>query len=152
MKNNILNFYDKRGKVYFGNINNFDSVDAYIYLFCTTYSHNVPEGTLLTPELAPSFDLLLQKKAWLDKGVFEKCFEEFKYKYIEEMNRREDYVRAIEKIEEYIRAGKKVVLFDDCNLDKYCHLQILKDYLKNKGYRVENIRNYPSTYAYLQRW
>lgn len=152
--NNIINFTKKRGKLYFGNENNWNDVDAHIYLFCTTHSNKVPEGSIQVEELAPSIELLLQKKAWLDKGIFNQKYDEFKKMYIKETKNRDDFQKALNRIKKLAEDGKEIVLFDDCGLGEYCHLNILKDIIKKEGYRVCEIKGLKKTddpYS-LMRW
>jgi uncharacterized protein YeaO (DUF488 family) len=137
---NIIDFTKQRGKFYFGTLNNWNEVDAHIYLFCTTHSNEVPEGSILVDELAPSIELLLQKKAWLDKGIFEKKYDEFKKAYIEDSESSAGYQKALDRIKKLAEDGKEIVLFDDCGLGDYCHLSILKDIIKKEGYRVCEIK------------
>ena len=137
---NIIDFAKKRGKIYFGTINNWNEIDAHIYLFCTTHSKEVPEGSIVVEELAPSIELLLQKKAWLDKGLFDQRYDKFKEMYIKETENREDFQKALIRIKKLAEDGKEIVLFDDCGLGEYCHLNILKDIMKKEGYRVGEIK------------
>lgn len=150
----VINFSLQKGKFYFGNINNYYNVDADIYLFCTTESPSIPDGTILVEQLAPSLDLYIQKKAWMDKGMLSDKYDEFKDLYLSEMNEREDYQKALNRIMEMAREGKSIVLFDDCDNNKYCHLNILKDELSNKGYRVDTIKDSNKSYDPLShiRW
>lgn len=137
----LIDFNIKRGKFYFGTFENYSNVDADLYIFATPYSNTIPDGTILVEQLAPSIDLSLQKKAWLDKGLFREKYEEFKEMYIKEINEREDYKKALNRIIELAKEGKKIVLFDNCSLGEFCHLNILKEILKNEGYRVQDIKN-----------
>ena len=142
---NLIDLNIKRGKFYFGTFENYSDIDANLYIFATTHSNTIPDGTILVEQLAPSLDLLIQKKAWLDKGIFTDKYELFKEMYIKEMYEREDYQKAMNRIMEMTREGKKIVLFDDCYLGTFCHLNILKEELKNKGYRVEDIKKTSKT-------
>lgn len=137
--NNIINLADRRGKIFIGTIDNYDTIDANLYLFCTTYSNTVPDGTILVDQLAPSFNLFLEKRAWIEKNVLADKFVDFQEKYLSEMHTRDDYILALDKIREFIREGKNIVLFDNCNLGNLCHLHILKDVLIKEGFRVEVI-------------
>lgn len=142
---NIIDFNLKRGKFYFGTFENYYEVDAQLYIFATTHSNTIPDGTLLVEQLAPSLDLLIQKKAWLDKGIFEEKFDKFREMYLEEIYNRSDYQKAMNRIMELAREGKKIVLFDNCNLGELCHLNILKEELNKKGYKVEDIKKKATT-------
>jgi uncharacterized protein YeaO (DUF488 family) len=135
----LISFENLKGKMFFGTIDNYDEIDAHLYLFCTTHSSNVPDGSILVEQLAPSIDLLYLKKAWLDKGIFTEKYNEFKEQYLQELESREECQKAVQVVMDRIREGKDIVLFDDCNLGKYCHLFILKDYFAKKGFRVEAI-------------
>ena len=135
----LLNFENLKGKLYFGTIDNFNEIDAHLYLLCTTHSSDVPDGCILVEQLAPSLDLLYLKKAWLEKNVFSEKFSEFKKLYLAEIESRVDFQKAINVVIDRIREGKDIVLFDDCNLGKYCHLTILKSYFIERGFRAETI-------------
>ncbi|MBO8160649.1 MAG: hypothetical protein H0Z24_03350 [Thermosipho sp. (in: Bacteria)] len=131
----------RRGKIYIGTIENYHLADAHINLFCTTYSPNIPEDAIYADQLAPSFELFLKKKAWLDDKVFKLNYHIFKNEYLEEIKNRRDFRRGLDELEYNIAKGKRIVLFDNCKLGSYCHLFILKDVLKKEGYKVHVISN-----------
>ena|SRR5690554_1235845 len=139
----VIQFNKKRGKIYITSIEHIYDTPGDLFLFCTTYSNNVPEGTYIVEQLSPSFDLLFKKKVWLDKGIFKSGFEEYRKLYLEELKQRIDTKEYLEKLEHLIAEGKEIVLFDNCYLKEYCHLNILKDFLINKhGFRVEVVPKY----------
>lgn len=131
----------KKGKIYIATHKNYFYIDADLYLLCTTYTDKVPDGTLLVEELSPSFKLYLIKKALLKKRQFVNRYNEFVSAYRKEIASRKDYIKALERLTSFIEDGKKVVLFDDCNLKEYCHLNILGQELIEMGYKVDFFNN-----------
>jgi hypothetical protein len=127
----------KKGNIFIGSKDNYFFIDADLYYLCTTYANNVPEGTVLKQELSPSFKLFLEKQALLNDNIFVQRYSYFASAYISEINTRSDCIQAICELESLLKQGKKIVLFDDCCLKEYCHLNILGRVLINKGFKVE---------------
>jgi len=132
----VINLSTKRGKIYIADIETFNEIDADLYIYATTYATDIPEGTVHVEQFAPSYDLFIQKNAWIDKGVFKNRFQEFVERYIKEINQRKETQKALNRLEELIGKGLDIVLFDDCYLYEYCHLQVFKKVLKERGFRV----------------
>jgi len=132
----VIDLSSKRGKIYIADIDNYNEIEADLYIYCTTYATDVPQGTIHADQLAPSYELYIQKNTWIDKGVFRDRISDFKDRYMQEITTREDYSNAIERLRELLSKGLDIVLFDDCYLGDYCHLQVLKEYLKEIGFRV----------------
>lgn len=128
----VIEFRRKYKGIFITSIEYIYDVPGDVFLFCTTYSKDAPDGTYIAKELSPSFNLLFKKKMWLDKGIFRDRFDEYRKLYLEELKQREDTREYIEKLKGIIEEGKEVVLFDNCYLKKYCHLNILKQYLEKE--------------------
>lgn len=137
--NNVINLFDKKGKIYIRNIHNYQDVKANLYVLCSTYSSEIPEGVIHSDELAPSFSLFLKKKAWIEKGEFKNRFIEFKELYLKELEDKKDFDKAINKLRSLVNRNKNVVLFDDCNLGSFCHINILGEYLSENGFNVVSL-------------
>lgn len=137
--NKIINLSDKRGKIYICDINNYQDIKANLYVLCTTYTSEIPEGVISSDELAPSFSLFLKKKAWIEKGEFRDRFMEFRELYLKELDNKKDFHMAINKLRSLVNKNKNIVLFDDCNLGIFCHLNILGEYLSANGFNIVSI-------------
>ena len=139
--NNVIELSKKRGKIYLADIDTFDDIEADLYIYCTTYADNVPNGSIHAEQLAPSYELFIEKSAWIDKGMYKDRFEDFRILYKRELTTRKDSIRGIIQLKDFISSGMNIVLFDDCSLGNLCHLQVLKDYLKESGFRVFSYKN-----------
>ena len=87
------------------------------------------------------YQLFLMKKALLEKKQLSDRFDEFALAYKKEIHSRKDFDKALSRLEYMVEDGKKIVLFDDCNLKQYCHLNILGQELIKLGYKVEFLDN-----------
>lgn len=140
----IIDLQKKKGTIYVGNIHNYDLIDADLYYYCdyivSDDSSQCPEGCFPLNGIAPSWELMLQIKAWIDNCLLDNNIAKIRDLYIDEIKERNDAKECLDIINGKIYKGNTIVIFDNCYHKSYFSpLHILKDYLLTLGYQVKLI-------------
>lgn len=99
------------------------------------------------PQLSPSRELLLASK----NGDIP--FEEFKNRFLKEINTRYDLKQAIRELVDTLQSGKSVCLVCYEEQSEDCHRKLIADYLKKEyGIDYVDIKKTQDTYEQLSLW
>lgn len=99
------------------------------------------------PQLSPSRELLLASK----NGDIP--FEEFKNRFLKEINTRHDLKQAIRELVDTLQSGKSVCLVCYEEQSEDCHRKLIADYLKKEyGIDYVDIKKTQDAYKQLSLW
>lgn len=99
------------------------------------------------PQLSPSQNLLYSYK---NKNI---SFNQFKEKFVNEIENRQDMKQAIEKLVKDLKHGENICLICYEEDSNECHRKIIADYIKSKyGIDYIDIKKEENPYKQLSLW